>query len=428
MLKTMTIVPVVVMGIIVTVLSYYVLVYTTEKEVERNLKNMAEGILLYYDTIYPGELYLDKTTGTVYKGDIPVEETSSVLEEYKNVTGSEYSIFYLDVRMATTITDENGNRITNSYANNIVSDAVINKGKTVFYDNIDIYGTKYYAYYRPIYNKSEAIGMIFAGKPTAEVEKESMRALIFIPVLTVVMTIIASGFSLIPARKLVKDIKKEKSFLDEISKGNLNTEIDSSVVKRNDELGDMGRFSKNVQKFIREMIERDTLTRLYTRRIGETKINYVQKQLIEAGVKYCVCMGDIDFFKKVNDTYGHDAGDIVLREIAHIFNENMLGHGFTIRWGGEELLIIFEDADLEKAYGVLSGIREKVIEHVMVSNGEKINVTMTFGIIEGDDRPIGDIVKEADNLLYIGKQNGRNQIVTSNDAKRILEDNNSTAI
>ena len=170
------------------------------------------------------------------------------------------------------------------------------------------------------------------------------------------------------------------------------------------------------------MIERDTLTRLYTRRIGQSKINYVKKQLLEAGVKYSVCMGDIDFFKKVNDTYGHDAGDLVLRDVAHIFNENMLGHGFTVRWGGEELLTIFEDADMDKAYKILKDIREKVINHEMDYNGQIIKVTMTFGLTEGDERDIDDIVKEADNLLYYGKQNGRNRIVTSKDAEKMLQE------
>jgi len=412
-LKTITIVPVLIMGIIVTVLSYYVLVYTTQKEVERNLKNMAECVVLYYDTIFPGEYVLDKTDGKVYKGDTELNSTETVLDNFKNISGIDFTIFYVDVRIATTITGEDGNKIDNTTVNYIVADHVINSCKSIFYDNIDISGTKYFAYYQPLYNKDGVVGMIFAGKPTAEVELESMQAILFIPIVTIVMTLVAGWFSLVPARKLVDDIQKEKKFLDDISKGKLNTEIDSSVIKRDDELGDMGRFSKSVQKFIREMIERDTLTRLYTRRIGETKINYVQNQLNQSGVKYCVCMGDIDYFKKVNDTYGHDSGDVVLKEVARIFNENMLGHGFTIRWGGEEFLIIFEDADINKAYGVLSDIRQKVIEHVMISNGEKISVTMTFGLTEGDNRPIEDIVKEADNLLYIGKQNGRNQIVTS---------------
>ena len=104
-------------------------------------------------------------------------------------------------------------------------------------------------------NNGETIGMLFAGKPTSEVERENKGAIMFIPLITIIMTIIASLISMAPAKNLVDAIKKEEKFLDEIAKGNLNTEIDPSIIKRNDELGEMGRFSRSVQKFIRDMIE-----------------------------------------------------------------------------------------------------------------------------------------------------------------------------
>ena len=130
-------------------------------------------------------------------------------------------------------------------------------------------------------------------------------------------------------------------------------------------------------------------------------------------------MGDIDFFKKFNDTYGHDCGDLVLRDIASIFNEYMLGKGFAVRWGGEEFLIIFEDADLTKALGLLKVLRQKVLDHVIEYESNKLGVTMTFGLVQGDMRDIDDIVKEADELLYIGKQNGRNRIVTPEETNPV---------
>ncbi len=425
-LKIMTMWPVIVMGLVVMVLSYYVFLYTTQKEVYRNLSNSAEGIMIYFNTAFEGDYHVEEEAGNyhLYKGEQDLSLNSEVLEIYKEKTGIDFTVFYLDIRMLSTLKNTDGSSVLLTVVNQSVSDAVINGKQDQYYNNIDINGVKYFACYKPLYNTDGSVaGMVFAGKPTEEIEKESMRSLIWIPVITIVMIVIASWISTFPSRELVNAIKKERKFLDEIAKGNLNAEIDASIVKRNDELGEMGRFSRSVQKFIREMIERDTLTRLYTRRIGQSKIDYVQHQLNNAGVKYCVCMGDIDFFKKVNDTYGHDAGDIVLRDIAHIFNENMLGRGFTIRWGGEEFLIIFEDATLDKAYKHLASIREKVLAHEMAYQDLVIKVTMTFGLVEGDSRHIDDIVKEADNLLYIGKQNGRNQIVTSEAAKKIEEEN-----
>ncbi len=421
-LKSMTMVPVILMGIVVGVLSYYGLLYTTEKEVNRNLHNMAEGLELHFESTFPGDYTVHKIDGEyhLFKGDADMYEMGDVLESYKQISGLDFTLFYDKYRMLSTLTDESGDDILYTPVNAIVSEDVINHDAETFYNNIDINGTKYFACYSPVHDSNGVVvGMVFCGKPTKEIEEESLRALFWVPLITIIMVVIAGWISLTPARELVKAIKSEKKFLGEIAKGNLNTEIDVSIIKRDDEIGDMGRFSRSVQKFIRDMIERDPLTKLYTRRIGESKVDYVQHQLNDAGVKYCVCMGDIDFFKKVNDTYGHDAGDIVLHDVAHIFNENMLGNGFTIRWGGEEFLIIFEDADMDKAYNVLAKIREKVLEHEMPYGNEVIKVTMTFGLVEGDERRIEDIVKEADNLLYYGKQNGRNQIVTSKEVNKI---------
>lgn len=422
-LRVMTIVPIIFMGIAVTILSYYVFSGTMQKEVRRNLSNVAECVRIYYDSVYPGDYTAEKLsedTYKLYKGDADITETEQVLENFKTDTGADISIFYLDIRMLTTISGPSGDKARYTISNKVVSDEVINGNAEHFYNNIVIDGKKYFSVYKPLLNSDgKCIGMLAVAKPTAEIEKESLRSLYWIPVLTLVMTLIAAWISFYPAKSLVEAIGKEKKFLNEISKGNLNAEIDKDITDRTDELGDMGRLTRGVQKFLREMIERDTLTRLYTRRIGSSKIAYAQSQFNQAGVKYCLCMGDIDFFKKFNDTYGHDCGDLVLRDIASIFNEYMLGKGFAVRWGGEEFLIIFEDADLDKALGLLKVLRQKVLDHVIEYDGNSLGVTMTFGLTQGDMRDIDDIVKEADELLYIGKQNGRNRIVTPGDLQAV---------
>ncbi len=418
-LRVMTIVPIILMGIVVTILSYSVFTRVIQKEVRRNLSNVAEFVEAYYDSVYPGDYRAEKISDTeykLYKGDADISDTEDVLASFKGDTGVDISVFFLDIRMLTTIGETTGADAHYTISNKMVSDAVINGRSEQFYNNIIIDGTKFFIIYKPLMNSDgTCIGMISVGKPTDQVEKESSGSLFWIPIVTLIMTLIAAWISFYPARSLVDAINKEKKFLNEISKGNLNAEIDKEITDRQDELGDMGRFSRGVQKFLREMIERDTLTRLYTRRVGASKIAYTQSQYNQAGVKYCVCMGDIDFFKKFNDTYGHDCGDLVLRDIASIFNEYMLGKGFAVRWGGEEFLIIFEDADLDKAFGLLKVLRQKVLDHVIEYESNKLGVTMTFGLTQGDMRDIDDIVKEADELLYIGKQNGRNRIVTPNE-------------
>lgn len=419
-LRLIAILPMLLMGLVVLVVSYFVSIYIAKHEVERNLRNVAESIEIYYDRTYPGDFGVHMDDTGVYrlcKGGVDIMDTNDVLDEYKEKTGTDVTVFYMDVRMMTSIFDD-GKRVIRTAAQTFVSDEVIRNGKECFYDNVIIGNQKYFGFYTPIINADGTIvGMFFAGKPTGQVEKESMTSIVWVPVVMLVFAFLGVLISKIPAKDITDAIGKEKKFLGEIASGNLGARIDDKLILRKDELGDMAKFTNSVQKFIREMIERDTLTRLFTRRVGYGKIRYAQSQLTEAGVPYCIGMGDIDFFKKFNDTYGHDCGDLVLREVARIFLENMIGKGFTIRWGGEEFLIVYEDATLEKAYEHLCSIKEKIINYQLDYNGQKLSVTMTFGLTRGDSRDIDDIVKEADNLLYFGKQNGRNQIVTIDSNK-----------
>ena len=217
------------------------------------------------------------------------------------------------------------------------------------------------------------------------------------------------------ADKLANIIKKEKEFLGEISKGNFKASLDANVLKRKDELGEMGLFTVHVQKFIRDMIERDALTKLYTRRIGEAKMIYTQQEYIENGIPYCMVMGDIDHFKRFNDTYGHDCGDLVLKSVADVFNRTIIGNGYAVRWGGEEFIIIIENAHKDKGIEILKKVRQAILDNVVEYNNEQLKITMTYGLVEGDDRSINDINKEVDELLYVGKEGGRNRIVVLDD-------------
>ncbi|MBP3718812.1 MAG: GGDEF domain-containing protein [Eubacterium sp.] len=125
-----------------------------------------------------------------------------------------------------------------------------------------------------------------------------------------------------------------------------------------------------------------------------------------------VAMGDIDFFKKVNDTYGHDAGDEVLKSIAEILRLKCNNGSIASRWGGEEFLLVFPDINGDDAYMLLEQVRMAVQKSEIKVKENKINVTMTFGLAEwGFKSDLDDVIKEADDKLYHGKENGRNQVV-----------------
>ena len=102
---------------------------------------------------------------------------------------------------------------------------------------------------------------------------------------------------------------------------------------------------------MRNLIFNDALTGIYNRRAGWIELGkYIDKiKVAPEDFNLTVAIGDLDLFKRVNDTYGHDYGDIVLRKAATIFKEHLKDKGFPVRWGGEEFLLLFYAKDLSTA-------------------------------------------------------------------------------
>lgn len=155
----------------------------------------------------------------------------------------------------------------------------------------------------------------------------------------------------------------------------------------------------------------DALTGLYNRHSLKPLI----EELRETDEQYCVALGDIDNFKKVNDTYGHDCGDLVLKKVASLISEGIGGRDTACRWGGEELLIVFRGTKLsayEKLNDILNGIRASEVQ----SGDKTVTVTMTFGFVERESGlDIEELISLADGLLYKGKSSGKNKIVCKED-------------
>lgn len=162
---------------------------------------------------------------------------------------------------------------------------------------------------------------------------------------------------------------------------------------------------------LNEMANRDALTKLYNRRYMD---RFLEEKLIGLNVDgkiFGLIMCDIDNFKRVNDTYGHESGDDVLVEIAKVFMDSLRGDDAVCRWGGEEFLIVV-DGNKKITADVAERIRTKINELVINTHGRTISVTMTFGVAESiPGYNIEKLVEIADENLYKGKQNGKNQVV-----------------
>ncbi|MCR5300882.1 MAG: GGDEF domain-containing protein [Lachnospiraceae bacterium] len=163
-------------------------------------------------------------------------------------------------------------------------------------------------------------------------------------------------------------------------------------------------------KILQQQASTDTLTGLHNRRSANEFIEKLIKRKDEKG--FCVCMCDIDFFKKVNDSYGHDIGDKVLAGVAQTLVDNVTEECLVSRWGGEEFLIVFPNMNGDEARVILETIKTRIKKTEFDTGTKKFGITITYGLAEyGFDGDAEAVVKEADGKLYIGKENGRDQIV-----------------
>ena len=169
---------------------------------------------------------------------------------------------------------------------------------------------------------------------------------------------------------------------------------------------------RRINDNLERMANIDTLTGLSNRRHMNEYLAGLVFEFNRSGKTFTLAIGDIDFFKKVNDTYGHDTGDYVLSTAAGIFSRFMSDKGHVARWGGEEFLFAFENADMEKAFRYLDELRRQIEKTPMDFKEYHFNITMTYGCEEFNSR-LGTeaTINRADAKLYKGKQGGRNQVV-----------------
>ncbi len=177
------------------------------------------------------------------------------------------------------------------------------------------------------------------------------------------------------------------------------------------------KFASNEHKIIKyakkleKLATMDPLTQLTNRR---GMMNHLEAFVSDSAShsQLSLAISDIDFFKRVNDTYGHDAGDYVLVELGKTFKEFMKDKGWIARWGGEEFLFAFENNNGDYAFEQLDRLKYSIEKRVFQYKEYTFNVTMTFGLEEYDSSlGISETIKNADNKLYQGKEAGRNRIV-----------------
>lgn len=166
-----------------------------------------------------------------------------------------------------------------------------------------------------------------------------------------------------------------------------------------------------------ELAVTDGLTGLHNRRYLDNHLRVLVDRALARGRPLSICITDIDRFKNVNDSYGHDAGDEILRDFAHRLRSTVRGADLACRYGGEEFVVVMPDTSAEIAAAVAERLRALVEGNPfdLPQHQQKLAITASLGIATLD--PNGDtpesLLKRADNALYQAKNNGRNQVVAA---------------
>ena len=160
----------------------------------------------------------------------------------------------------------------------------------------------------------------------------------------------------------------------------------------------------------KQMSITDTLTRLFNRRHFENEFEREFKRSKRYNTDLSIAIIDIDFFKNINDTYGHSCGDYVLKEVAFLITQNFRQTDILFRYGGEEFVVILTETSHETACVPLERLRKRIENNKFLFNNQEIKVTISIGVTSKTDfEKAQDMFDLADKALYEAKNSGRNQ-------------------
>lgn len=406
------ILPVFFIGIVMAGISYILIKKNVYYEIRSGMENEAYTLANTYDVMYPGyyELVKAENLMALKKGEHYL--TNDFIDNIKEDTGLEITIFYNDIRMITTLYSDN-KRITGSKMNSAIKKDVLDNGYSKFYDDVRIEEERFFAYYLPVHNGSEnIIGAICILKPANQIHSKFAKQVIPLIAIIIAGVVIITYLNYLYFGKLNKNFKHIRNFLGEVTGGNLKAEMNREALAREDEIGDVAKASVNMQRSLRNLIVKDSLTDLYNRRYCNQNLKNLSEQYIKTGEPYTLAIADIDFFKKVNDTYGHTAGDEVLVSVAQIMKKSMAGKGFAARWGGEEFLLVYTGCDMETTLTYLEMLVEAIREMCVEYGDKVIKITISIGVATGNGDSVDKVLCTADNRLYHAKKEGRDRVVS----------------
>lgn len=201
-----------------------------------------------------------------------------------------------------------------------------------------------------------------------------------------------------------------KTFNEAELKARVKTHVE--LKKTREELEKKNKSLQKAYEALEITASTDSLTQLFTRREMNKRMEYSLANFERNHRPFSVIIADIDFFKRINDTYGHECGDYVLISVANLLKDSIRKVDSAARWGGEEFLLLLPDTDACGAANLAEKIRNMVDEQVFLYKETSFRITMTLGICEYEkNMALDQLISNADRALYEGKETGRNRVM-----------------
>ena len=249
--------PIFAVAIIAVLISAYKQQRLAESMTPQEMHSAASSILQVYNSETDGDYsYSD---GSFRKGITPLTGNYTIIDNIKQETGIDVTIAYNNTRVLTTIKDDTGNRVIGSEVDSRVMDA-IQSGKNFVARKVKVGNLFYTGYYIPLRQSSDntIVGTVFCGRPRAEVIDEIKLSIITTLAGVIIVLLIAMVLCAIAMRRITAVIKKTVGNLDKVAMGSLNFQIDTRILSRNDEIGDMGRSLHEMMSAFRSIIRQIT--------------------------------------------------------------------------------------------------------------------------------------------------------------------------
>ena len=253
-LLALTLVPMLLVAIVIFVISKNAVTEGMQEEALNGLKYTCTAAEAAYEALDYGSDW-ELKDGKLYKGEVNVTDEESLIDSFTEGLDVDITIFYGMTRYASSIKDSSGKRPIGTNASDVVIDTVLRGGKDYEATDANVNGQPYYAYYKPVKNPDgKIIGMFFAGTPSADIDEYISGEVTKIIIIAIILAVVCAVAGMLLANMISQAINKTKDAVEQLSEGNLAYEIDGAVLKRSDELGEMGRAVDALNKELQTVV------------------------------------------------------------------------------------------------------------------------------------------------------------------------------